>query len=218
MIAQWIDHTLLAPDATASQVETLCEEAKQYQFSSVCISPIWVKFATEKLKDSPVSICTVIGFPHGATTAETKAFEAKEAVGNGAEEVDMVIPIGLLKDGQLKEVERHIRAVVEAVIPKAIVKVIIETALLTDEEKVIACRLAEKAGAHYVKTSTGFSTGGATLQDVQLMRSSVSDKVGVKASGGVKTLAQLKAYVENGATRIGASRGVEIIKEMKANR
>ncbi len=211
-IAQWIDHTLLAPEATREQIVALCEEAKNYEFASVCVQPIWVEEATKQLKDSPVSVCTVVGFPLGAQTAEVKAFETKEAVRQGATEIDMVIPIGALKSGEEAIVEQHIRAVVEAAVPTAIVKVIIETALLTDDEKVRACRLAEKAGAHYVKTSTGFSTAGATLEDVQLMRASVTEKVGIKAAGGVRTLEDVESYVSAGATRIGASRGVEIVQ------
>lgn len=211
-IAQWIDHTLLAPEATREQIIALCEEAKRYEFASVCIQPMWVKEAKKQLKDSSVAVCTVVGFPLGAQTAEAKAFETKEAVRQGATEIDMVIPIGALKSGEDEIVEEHIRAVVEAAVPEAIVKVIIETALLTDDEKVRACRLAEKAGAHYVKTSTGFSTAGATVEDVQLMRESVTEKVGIKAAGGIRTLEDVEAYVSAGATRIGASRGVEIVQ------
>lgn len=211
-IAQWIDHTLLAPEATRDEIIQICKEAKHYEFASVCIQPLWVKEAAKQLKDSSVSVCTVIGFPLGAQTADVKAFETKEAIRHGATEIDMVIPIGALKSGEDEIVEKHIRAVVEAAVPKAIVKVIIETALLTDDEKVRACRLAEKAGAHYVKTSTGFSTTGATVEDVQLMRASVTEKVGIKAAGGIRTLEDVKAYVSAGATRIGASRGVEIVQ------
>jgi len=211
-IAQWIDHTLLAPEATREQIIALCEEAKRYEFASVCIQPMWVKEAKKQLNDSSVAVCTVVGFPLGAQTAEVKAFETKEAVRQGATEIDMVIPIGALKSGEDEIVEEHIRAVVEAAVPEAIVKVIIETALLTDDEKVRACRLAEKAGAHYVKTSTGFSTAGATVEDVQLMRESVTEKVGIKAAGGIRTLEDVEAYVSAGATRIGASRGVEIVQ------
>lgn len=210
-IAKMIDHTLLKADTTKAQIVKLCEEAKQYGFASVCVNPTWVATATELLKGTDVKVCTVIGFPLGASTPETKAFETKNAIENGAEEVDMVINIGALKDGNDDLVERDIRAVVEAAKGKALVKVIIETCLLTEEEKVRACQLAVKAGADYVKTSTGFSTGGATTEDVALMRKTVGKNIGVKASGGVRDIKSAMAMIEAGATRIGTSSGVAII-------
>jgi deoxyribose-phosphate aldolase len=211
-IAKMIDHTLLKPEATKEQIVKLAEEAKTYGFASVCVNPAWVKTAYEILKDTDVKVCTVIGFPLGATTPEVKAFEAKNAVENGATEVDTVINIGALKDGNDELVEKDIKAVVDAVKGKALVKVIIEAALLTDVEKVRACQLAVKAGADYVKTSTGFSIGGATVEDVALMRKTVGPNIGVKASGGVRTLKDAEAMIEAGASRIGASSGVAIVQ------
>jgi deoxyribose-phosphate aldolase len=209
--ARMIDHTLLKPEATKEQIVKLAEEAKTYHFASVCVNPTWVKTAYEILKDTDVKVCTVIGFPLGATTPEVKAFETKNAIENGASEVDMVINIGALKSGDDELVEKDIRAVVEAAKGKALVKVIIETCLLTDEEKVRACQLAVKAGADFVKTSTGFSTGGATVEDVALMRKTVGPNVGVKASGGIRSADDLLAMEKAGANRIGASAGVQII-------
>ncbi|MBS4212290.1 deoxyribose-phosphate aldolase [Neobacillus rhizophilus] len=212
-IARMIDHTLLKPEATKEQIVKLAEEAKEYSFASVCVNPTWVKTAAEILKDTPdVKVCTVIGFPLGATTSETKAFETKNAIDNGADEVDMVINIGALKDQQDDLVESDIRSVVEAAKGQALVKVIIETSLLTDEEKKRACELSVKAGADFVKTSTGFSTGGATVEDIRLMRETVGPDIGVKASGGVRSREDALAMVEAGATRIGASSGVAICK------
>ncbi|WP_284037404.1 deoxyribose-phosphate aldolase [Neobacillus sp. 114] len=212
-IARMIDHTLLKPEATKEQIVKLAEEAKEYSFASVCVNPTWVKTAAEILKDTPdVKVCTVIGFPLGATTSETKAFETKNAIDNGADEVDMVINIGALKDQQDDLVESDIRNVVEAAKGQALVKVIIETSLLTDEEKKRACELSVKAGADFVKTSTGFSTGGATVEDIRLMRETVGPDIGVKASGGVRSREDALAMVEAGATRIGASSGVAICK------
>jgi deoxyribose-phosphate aldolase len=211
-IGQMIDHTLLKANATKVEIVKLVEEAKQYTFASVCVNPTWVKTAAELLSDTPeVKVCTVIGFPLGATTSETKAFETRNAIENGATEVDMVINIGALKDMQDELVEEDIRAVVEAAKGKALTKVIIETCLLTDEEKVRACELSVKAGADYVKTSTGFSTGGATVSDIQLMRKTVGPEIGVKASGGVRSREDALAMIEAGATRIGASSGIAII-------
>ncbi|GHI00537.1 deoxyribose-phosphate aldolase [Neobacillus kokaensis] len=210
-IARMIDHTLLKPEATKEQVVKLVNEAKEYSFASVCINPAWVRIAAELLADTPdVKVCTVIGFPLGATTPETKAFETKNAIENGASEVDMVINIGALKDKQDEKVENDIRSVVEAAKGKALVKVIIETCLLTDEEKIRACELSVKAGADFVKTSTGFSTGGATVEDIRLMRKTVGPEIGVKASGGVRSREDALAMIEAGATRIGASSGVAI--------
>jgi deoxyribose-phosphate aldolase len=211
-IAQLIDHTLLKADATKAEIMILLEEAKQFKFASVCINPTWVKTAAEFLNDTPeVKVCTVIGFPLGATTPEVKAFETTNAIENGAKEVDMVINIGALKDKQYDLVEKDIKAVVDAAKGKALTKVIIETCLLTDEEKVKASELAVKAGADFVKTSTGFSTGGATAEDVALMRKTVGPEIGVKASGGVRSLEDTEAMIKAGATRIGASSGVKIV-------
>ena len=213
-----IDHTLLKADAREEQVTTLVEEAKEYKFASVCVNPTWVKKCAEMLKDTPeVKVCTVIGFPLGANTPEVKAFETKNAIENGADEVDMVINIGAMKDGRYDEVEADIKAVVDAAKGKALVKVIIETCLLTKEEIEKACQLAVSAGTDYVKTSTGFSTGGATVEDIALMRKTVGAEIGVKASGGVRSLEDAKAMTEAGATRIGASSGVSIAKGETAN-
>ncbi|SEK63179.1 deoxyribose-phosphate aldolase [Paenibacillus sp. OK003] len=211
-LAKMIDHTLLRADATQSEMAKLTEEAKQYQFASVCVNPGWVAYAAEQLQGTGVDICTVIGFPLGASTSETKAFETKDAIAKGATEVDMVINISALKDGKDDVVEQDIRAVVEAAAGKALVKVIIETCLLTDEEKVRACQAAVKAGADFVKTSTGFSTGGATPEDIALMRRTVGPDVGVKASGGVRSLEDMQKMIDAGATRIGASSGVKIMQ------
>ncbi len=210
-IASCIDHTLLKPEATKAQVEQLCAEAKEYQFASVCINPYHVELAYSLLKDTPVLVCTVVGFPLGATTSEQKAAETAQAVRQGAAEIDMVINIGALKAGDTDVVENDIRAVVQAAEGK-LVKVIIETCLLTEEEKVLACELSMKAGAHYVKTSTGFSTGGATAEDIALMRKVVGDKLGVKASGGVRDLEAAKKMIAAGASRIGSSNSVAIAK------
>ncbi|WP_375345431.1 deoxyribose-phosphate aldolase [Priestia megaterium] len=213
-----IDHTLLKADATEEQITVLAQEAKEYSFASVCVNPTWVKKAAELLKDVPeVKVCTVIGFPLGATTSAVKAFETTNAIENGADEVDMVINIGALKDKNYDLVQSDIQAVVDAAKGKALVKVIIETALLTDEEKAKVSELAVKAGADFVKTSTGFSTGGATVEDVALMRKTVGPDVGVKASGGVRGLEDAKAMIEAGATRIGASSGVSIAKGQLSN-
>ena len=211
-VAAMIDHTLLKPEATKQEIETLCQEAIEHKFFSVCVNPTWVSTAKELLAGSGVKVCTVIGFPLGATTAETKAFEAKNAIENGAEEVDMVINIGALKDKNDDLVEKDIRAVVEAAKGKALTKVIIETSLLTNEEKVRACELAVKASANFVKTSTGFSGGGAAVEDIELMRKTVGPNIGVKASGGVRNTEDAKKMIEAGATRIGASSGVAILK------
>lgn len=211
-IANMIDHTLLKANATESEIIKLAEEAKENLFASVCVNPTWVNLCSQILADTPeVKVCTVIGFPLGASTPETKAFETRNAIENGATEVDMVINISALKDGQNELVEKDIRAVVEAAKGKALTKVIIESCLLTDEEKVRACELAVKAGADYVKTSTGFSTGGATVEDIKLMRSTVGPEIGVKASGGVRSREDALAMIDAGATRVGASSGVAII-------
>ena len=216
-IARMIDHTALKPDTTENQIIKLCEEAKEYHFASVCVNPTWVKKSAEQLAGTEVKVCTVIGFPLGANTPEVKAFETDQAIKDGATEVDMVINIGALKDGNNELVERDIKAVVDAAKGRALTKVIIETCLLTDEEKVRACELAVKAGADYVKTSTGFSTGGATKEDIALMRKTVGPDIGVKASGGVRNAADAEAMIEAGATRIGASAGIEIVKGLTAD-
>lgn len=213
-MAKMIDHTILKSVATEEDITKLCHEAAEQGFASVCINPIYVSLAVKLLANSNVPVCTVIGFPLGANTTATKAFEAAEAVKDGAKEVDMVINVGLLKSGRTAEVLQDIRTVVEAVAAadkSAIVKVIIETCLLTDEEKVTACNLSKEAGAHFVKTSTGFSTGGATAADIALMRKTVGPEMGVKASGGIRNTEQAVAMVEAGANRIGASAGIEII-------
>ncbi|WP_035444944.1 deoxyribose-phosphate aldolase [Bacillus sp. UNC41MFS5] len=210
-IAAMIDHTLLKPEATKQQIEALCHEAKEYKFASVCVNPTWVSTAKELLQGSGVMVCTVIGFPLGATTSETKAFETKNAIEHGAEEVDMVINIGALKDHNDELVENDIRAVVEAAKGKAHTKVIIENSLLSKEEKIRACELALKAGADFVKTSTGFSTGGATPEDIALMRKTVGPDMGVKASGGVRSTEDVQKMIEAGATRIGASSSIAIV-------
>lgn len=209
--AKLIDHTLLKPDAVKSELDKLLDEAKKYEFASVCVSPIWVSYAHEALKGSPVKTCTVIGFPAGATPTAVKVFETKNAIENGADEVDMVIPVGFLKDKNYDYVKNDIKGVVDAAKGKALTKVIIETCLLTDEEKVMACKLAKEAGADFVKTSTGFSTGGATVHDVKLMRETVGNDMGVKASGGVRSAEDAEKMVEAGATRIGTSHGVAIV-------
>ncbi|MEK4969212.1 deoxyribose-phosphate aldolase [Cytobacillus kochii] len=210
-IAKMIDHTLLKADATVEQINTLCNEAKENGFASVCVNPTWVSQAAKLLQGSDVAVCTVIGFPLGASDKEVKSFETTQAIKQGATEVDMVINIGALKSEKLEVVEEDIRAVVEAADGKALTKVIIETSLLTDAEKVIACQLAVKAGADYVKTSTGFSTGGATVADVKLMRETVGPDIGVKASGGVRSAEDAQAVIDAGATRIGASSGIAIV-------
>ena len=212
-LAKFIDHTLLRTDAQRADLEKLVEEAKTHRFASVCVSPVWVSFAANALKGSGVKTCTVIGFPQGATPSAVKAFETKKAIEDGAEEVDLVIPVGRLKDGDDAYVRDDIRAVVEAAKGKALTKVIIETCLLTDEEKRRACRLAKEAGADFVKTSTGFSTGGATTDDVRLMREEVGTALGVKASGGIRSRADAEAMLAAGATRLGTSNGVKIVTE-----
>ena len=213
---KYIDHTLLKADASQEQIETLIEEATKYDFASVCVNPTWVSFAAQALKATDVKVCTVIGFPLGANTPEIKAFETSDAIQNGANEVDMVINIGALKSRNFDLVKRDIRAVVEAA-KGTLVKVIIETCLLTDDEKVKACQIAQKAGADFVKTSTGFSTGGATVEDVALLRKTVGPDMGVKASGGARSYEDALAFIKAGATRIGASSGVAIMEGDVAN-
>jgi deoxyribose-phosphate aldolase len=219
--ASLIDHTLLKPDASQTEIKHLCEEAAQYHFASVCVNPTWVRACACHLQGSGVPVCTVIGFPLGATLPDVKAYEARRAILDGAREVDMVINIGALKSGDDCLVEHDVRSVVEVAHEYDVTcKVIIETALLTDDEKVRACQAAKDAGADFVKTSTGFAKGGATVADIALMRRVVGSELGVKASGGVKTIDDARAMVEAGATRIGASVGVKIAQEaagMKSN-
>ncbi|WP_147803997.1 deoxyribose-phosphate aldolase [Alkalicoccus halolimnae] len=216
-IASIIDHTLLKPETTEDQIVKLCQEAAEYNFASVCVTPTWVKKSASELKGTKVDVCTVVGFPLGANTPEVKAFETKNAIENGATEIDMVLNIGALKQGNVDLVEEDMRAVQEAAEGRALTKVILETCLLTDEEKRTACDIALKAGLDFVKTSTGFSFGAATIEDVELMRKAVGDKAGVKASGGVKTLQDAEDMVKAGATRIGASAGVQIVKGEKVS-
>jgi deoxyribose-phosphate aldolase len=212
-LAGMIDHTLLKPDATQDQIAQLCFEARKYGFASVCVNPTWVALCAKLLDGSPVKVCTVIGFPLGATAPEVKAFEARNAIEHGAREIDMVINIGALKARDLDLVAQDIHGVVAASHERgAIVKVIIEAVLLTDEEKTIACLLSKEAGADFVKTSTGFASGGATVHDVALMRKAVGPGVGVKAAGGVRTFEDAEKMIQAGATRIGASAGVKIIQ------
>lgn len=217
--ASLIDHTLLKPEASESDIRKLCDEAAKYGFASVCVNPVWVKKAALFLQGTDVPVCTVIGFPLGATLSDVKAFEARRAIFNGAKEVDMVINVGALKSGDDCAVEDDIRAVAEAAHEnKVLCKVIIETALLTDDEKVRACIASRNAGADFVKTSTGFSKGGATVEDVRLMRRTVGRALGVKASGGVKGIDDARKMFEAGATRIGASVGVKIAQEAEGGR
>ena len=211
-INKLIDHTALKPNTNKESILKLIAEAKTYDFASVCVNPCWVALAHQELKNTDVKVCTVIDFPLGANTTEVKVFETKDAIEKGAQEIDMVINIAMLKDKEYDYVENEIHQIVEAAKDKAIVKVIIETCLLTDEEKIKACELSQKAGADFVKTSTGFSTGGATVHDIALMRKTVGAEMGVKASGGVHTHEEALAMVEAGATRIGASAGVKLLK------
>ena len=208
---KYIDHTLLKQDATALQIEALCLEAKEYDFMSVCINPDFVSLANAMLSGSDVKVCTVVGFPLGANTTETKVFEAKNALNNGADEIDMVINVSDLKDSRYQSIESEIRKIKEAC-GDHILKVILETSLLTPEQIVRACQLSVSAGADFVKTSTGFSTGGATVEDVKLMKDTVGDRAQVKASGGIRSKEDFDAMVGAGATRIGASSGVAIMQ------
>ncbi|MEI7643466.1 MAG: deoxyribose-phosphate aldolase [Chloroflexales bacterium] len=217
-VAGYIDHTLLKPEATPDQVEQLCAEAAQHRFASVCVNPAYVPLCVRLLNGTPVAVCTVVGFPLGATTTETKVFEATQAIANGARELDMVIAVGQLRAGRYPEVAKDIQQVVDACHAQgALVKVIIETALLNDEQKVVACLLAARAGADYVKTSTGFAGGGASAADIALMHRAVGPGLGVKASGGIRTLADAQAMIAAGATRIGASAGVAIVREAEGD-
>lgn len=213
-LAEIIDHTILKPEATNLEIKKLCEEAKKFGFASVCVNSCNVKFVNELLQDSSVKVCSTISFPLGATSTLMKELEAKEAVANGADEIDMVINIALLKEGKYLEVKNDIERVVNAVKNKAIVKVILETSLLNEEEKIAACVLSSIAGADFVKTSTGFSTGGATIKDIELMRAVVGSEMGVKASGGVRDNEKARKMIKAGANRIGASSSIKIIQNL----
>lgn len=214
-----IDHTLLRPDATRADIEKLCREAAQFHFATVCVNPVWVAESARWLRGTAVGVCSVVGFPLGAAASDVKHYETRRAIFDGATEIDMVINIGALKGGDLRTVERDIEAVVEPCRQCGVVsKVIIEAALLTDEEKVTACTLSKAAGADFVKTSTGFGPGGATAGDVALMRRIVGAEMGVKAAGGVRDLEGLKAMVAAGASRVGASAGVKIVQESKGQK
>lgn len=211
---RYFDHTLLKPDATSAQIKALCADARHYEFASVCVNPCFIKLARKELEGSIVKVCTVIGFPLGAMTSKAKAFEAAEAIEEGAEEVDMVINVSKAKEHDFEGVKEDIACVKKAC-GKTLLKVILETCLLTKEEIVECCKAAEAAGADYVKTSTGFSKGGATPEDVKLMRETVGDRLGVKASGGVHNLSEARAMIEAGASRIGASASVIVMKELQ---
>lgn len=215
-IASMIDHTILKPEATKEEIKMLCQEAIEYKFAAVCINPFYVNLCSDLLKDTDVKVATVIGFPLGANTTEVKVFETEDAIKNGADEIDMVINIGALKDKDYETVKNDIEKIVKAAHAHkdVIVKVIIETALLEKDEKTRACELSMEAGADFVKTSTGFSTAGATTEDIALMKSVVGDNLEIKASGGVRDVETAKAMIENGATRLGTSSGVKIVKEL----
>lgn len=216
-LAKYFDHTILKPEATEDAVKRLCTEAKQYGFASVCVNPFYAKTVSQELKGTEVKTCVVIGFPLGANIKEVKAFEAKKAIEDGAEEVDMVINIGALKDKKYAVVKEDIAAVFNETKGKALLKVIIETCLLTDEEKVKVCSICKEVGVEYVKTSTGFSTAGANTHDVKLMRETVGEEMGVKASGGIRDYKAAVSMIEAGASRIGVSASVSIIEESKNN-
>ena len=218
-VSTMIDHTLLKPDASRAEIEKLCREAAEFHFATVCVNPAWVATAAALLRGTGVGVCSVVGFPLGATTGDVKNYETRRAIFDGATEIDMVINIGALKSGDLRVVERDIEAVVGPCRECGVVsKVIIEAALLTDEEKITACTLSKAAGADFVKTSTGFASGGATAADVALMRRVVGAEMGVKAAGGVRDLEGLKAMIAAGATRVGASAGVKIVQESKGQK
>lgn len=212
-LAKYIDHTQLKPDTTKEKITLIIDEAREHNFATVCVNPYWVPYCYQNLKDTEVNVCAVIGFPLGATSTEAKVFEAKQAIKDGATEVDMVINVGELKSGNNEIVQRDIEAVVEDAKGKALTKVIIETSLLSNDEKARVCQLAKTAGADFVKTSTGFTGGGAAAEDIELMRKMVGTEMGVKASGGIRDLVSMKAMIEAGATRIGASAGVDIIAD-----
>ena len=211
-LAQRIEHTFLKPEATKSQIKQLCEEAKTHGFCSVCVNSSFVYYCAQALKDSPVKVCAAVGFPLGAMSTEAKAAETRTAVADGASEIDMVVHVGMVKSLDWNYVEEDIRSVVDAAGDRAIVKVILKTCLLTDAEKIKVCKIAKKAGAAFVKTSTGFSTGGATIEDIRLMRETVGEEMGVKASGGVRDASFAKELIAAGATRLGTSSGIAIMK------
>lgn len=215
-LAALIDHTLLKPDATEAQIRALCREALLYRFATVCIQPMWVTLAARLLEGSPVRVCTVVGFPLGATDPSVKAHETLVAIAQGAREIDMVLPVGALKAGRLDVVRRHVGSVVEACRPGIVTKVILETALLDDDEKRAACRICREEGASFVKTSTGFGPAGATVEDIRLMRAEVGPTLGVKAAGGIRDRRTALAMIEAGANRIGASASVRIVTELDA--
>jgi deoxyribose-phosphate aldolase len=210
-LARYIDHTLLKPEASREQIDKLCEDAVEYGFYSVCVNTTWTAYCARRLRGKGVKVCTVVGFPLGAMDSRAKSFETRNAIENGADEIDMVMNVGALKSGDLKTVEEDIRWVLRACRQNTILKVIIENALLTDEEKVLACQVAKRAGAHYVKTSTGFASSGATVQDIALMRRTVGMEMGVKAAGGVRSYEDALAMIQAGASRIGASSSVAIV-------
>ncbi len=210
-LAPYIDHTLLKPDATEAQVKKLCEEAVQYGFYTVCVNPSWVTYCARKLRGTGVKVCAVVGFPLGATDSRTKAYETRNAIENGADEIDTVINVGALRNGDLKTVEEDLRAVLRACRSTTTTKAIIETCLLSDEEKVIASQLVKKVGYNFVKTSTGFSTAGATAHDVALIRRTIGPKMGIKAAGGVRTYEDALLMIRSGATRLGCSASVKIV-------
>lgn len=212
-IAKYIDHTLLKGDATQEMIEKLCQEAIDYDFMSVCVNPVWVKYASKLLDGTDVKVCTVIGFPLGANATETKVFETKQAIADGAHEIDMVMNIGAAKSGDWDRVKHDIQAVVEVTERPAILKVILETSLLTTDEIVHASKVSKEAGADYVKTSTGFSPAGATVENVKLMRETVGNNMGVKASGGISSYEDAQAMIEAGASRLGASKGIQIVSQ-----
>jgi len=213
-IAKYIDHTLLNPDATQENIDNLINEAIEYTFKSVCVHPSWVKYCAQKLVNTEVAVCTVVGFPLGAQTIETKQFEAEDAMAKGATEIDMVINIGRLKSADYTYIEREIKSLVEVTRDKALLKVIIETALLSDDEKIAVLKIARNHQVDFVKTSTGFATGGATVADIKLMKDIVGDSVQIKASGGIRTLNDFQQMTQAGATRIGASAGIAIMHEI----
>lgn len=216
-IQNYIDHTLLKPESTEEQVKKVCNEAKEYGFASVCVNSYYASLVRKELEGTEVKTCVVVGFPLGATLKEVKAFETKKAIENGAQEIDMVINVGALKSKNYNDVKEDIKAVVNAANGKALVKVIIETCLLTQEEKIKACEISKEAGADFVKTSTGFSTGGATVEDIKLMRETVGPDMGVKASGGVRTIKDAQAVIDAGASRIGASSSIAIVEGTKGS-